>query len=182
MKRILTAFLYAFTITFAAAAHAAEVEMHTSQGVIVLAIDEENAPATAANFLQYAEDGFYDGLIFHRVIRYFVIQGGGFNASMEKSETREPIAFEQTGLSNVKYSISMPRLADPNSATSQFFINLMDNPQLNGNASGPGYAVFGRVIGGMEVVDSIAAVITGNRGPFPDVPVDNIIINKVVAK
>ena len=182
MKRILTAFLYAFTITFAAAAHAAEVEMHTSQGVIVLAIDEENAPQTAANFLQYAEDGFYDGLIFHRVIAGFVIQGGGFEPGMQMRQTREPITFEQTGLLNVKYSISMARTNDPHSATSQFFISVRDNPSLDGNGGQPGYAVFGRVIGGMEVVDSIAAVITGNRGPFRDVPVDNIIINKVVAK
>lgn len=185
---VLTAGIVLCCALFAAAAIAANVKMETSKGVIVLAIDEERAPATAANFLQYVRDGFFDGLIFHRVIPGFVIQGGGFLPDMTRRETRPPIMFEQTGLPNKKYSISMARTNDPHSATSQFFINLNDNANLDGTSGDPGYAVFGRVIEGMEVVDSIAAARTGalqipatpTTPPehYGDVPVADMIITK----
>ncbi len=172
----------AFGCAFAAAAAAgAMVKMDTSKGVIILAIDEEKAPKTAANFLQYAADGFYDGLLFHRVIAGFVVQGGGFEKGMQMRETRLPIFFEETGLLNVKYSISMARTKDPHSATSQFFISLNDNPNLDGFGGAPGYAVFGRVVEGMDIIDAIAAVETTKTADvngFKDVPVEDIIIIK----
>ncbi len=166
----------------AAPAAAGEVEMRTSQGVIVLEIDEESAPQTAANFLQYAAEGFFDGLIFHRVIPGFVIQGGGFEPGMEQRETRAPVAYEHTPLKNKKYAISMARTSNPDSATSQFFINLNDNKSLDGASGKPGYAVFGRVIEGKEVVDAIARAATGTVGRFRDVPLNDIVIEKAVAK
>lgn len=159
------------------AAGAAEVKVVTSLGEMRLFIDEKHAPATAANFLEYVEAGFFDGLLFHRVIPGFVIQGGGFEPGMNRRETRPPIALEAgTGLKNLKYTLSMARTQDPNSATSQFFINLNDNVSLDANAGSPGYAVFGKVTQGREVVDAIAAVATGNAGPFRDVPVEDVVI------
>lgn len=179
MKKFATALL---CLAAALPAAAAEVEMHTSKGLIVLDIDEENAPATAANFLQYARDGFFDGVIFHRIIPGFVIQGGGFEPGMQKRETRAPIQFEETGLKNAKYSISMARTNDPHSATSQFFINLNDNRPLDGGGGQPGYAVFGKVVEGAEVVDEIATVQTGNQQRYRDVPLEDIIIEKAVVR
>lgn len=147
-------------------AFAADVEFETSKGTIIIEVDEENAPISAANFLQYAEDGFYDGLIFHRVIPNFVIQGGGFTPNLKMRETRPPIRNEaDNGLKNKRYSLSMARTNDPHSATSQFFINLQDNDFLNFQAGNPGYAVFGHVKEGMDVVDDIAAVATDNEVP-----------------
>lgn len=161
--------------------HAAEVEMQTNKGNLRIFIDEKNAPVTAKNFLNYVREGFYDGLIFHRVIPNFVIQGGGFASGMQKRPTKASIINEASnGLKNLKYTLSMARTPDPDSATSQFFINLQDNTNLDPSASSPGYAVFGKVVEGMEVVDAIAQVKTGQVGPFRDVPAEDIVITQAV--
>lgn len=164
----------------AQAGTAAEVEMRTSKGVMVISVDEKRAPETAVNFLQYVRDGFFDGLIFHRVIPGFVVQGGGFTPDMQQRETRAPIQNEaDNGLKNKKYTLSMARTNDPHSATSQFFINLVDNASLDFDGPyPPGYAVFGEVISGQEVVDAIAAVKTTTVGHYRDVPETPVIIEK----
>ncbi|MGB7756314.1 MAG: peptidylprolyl isomerase [Salinisphaera sp.] len=150
----------------------------TNLGDIHIDVDEENAPISAENFLAYAREGFYDGVIFHRVIPGFVVQGGGFDENFNQKSTREPIRNESAnGLDNERGTLSMARTQDPHSATSQFFINLEDNEQLNDMGTRPGYAVFGRVVEGMEVVDAIAKVPTGAAGPFhQDVPQDTVKI------
>lgn len=150
----------------------------TNLGDIHIDVDQENAPISADNFLAYVRDGFYDGVIFHRVIPGFVIQGGGFDENFEQKSTREPIKNESAnGLDNERGTLSMARTQDPHSATSQFFINLEDNEALNDMGTRPGYAVFGRVVEGMEVVDAIAKVPTGAAGPFrQDVPQDTVRI------
>ena len=152
--------------------------LHTSAGDIVIELYPDQAPETVENFLQYVEDGFYAGTIFHRVVPGFVIQGGGFTPQMEQKRTREPVRNEASnGLANERGTLSMARTQDPHSATSQFFINLKDNTFLNpGGADPHGYAVFGRVVEGMEVVDRIAGMPTGRRGPFTDVPRDPPVI------
>lgn len=158
------------------------VKLETSKGDIVLALDTERAPETAANFIQYVRDGHYDGTIFHRVINGFMIQGGGFDKDMNQKETRLPIRNEaDNGLKNDAYTISMARTSDPHSATAQFFINVKDNDFLNFSSRTPqgwGYAVFGRVTEGQEVVDAIKAVKTGNRGFHQDVPIEPVVILK----
>jgi peptidyl-prolyl cis-trans isomerase B (cyclophilin B) len=158
------------------------VKLETSMGDIVLTLNPEKAPATVANFLTYVREGFYDGTIFHRVIKGFMIQGGGFDARMEKKQTRAPIANEaDNGLANVKGSIAMARTADPNSATSQFFINTVDNDFLNyraKNAKGWGYCVFGSVSEGLAVVQKIEQVVTGSQGFYRDVPQTPVLIKK----
>ena len=149
------------------------VLLKTSLGDITVELDEDKAPASAANFLTYVQDGFYNGTVFHRVIDGFMIQGGGYDSALEKRATRAPIANESyNGLKNVRGSIAMARTNDPHSATSQFFINLVDNPFLDaGSNSQHGYTVFGKVISGMEVVDKIGKLPTGARAPFEqDVP------------
>ena len=152
----------------------------TSMGEISMELDMGKAPITAKNFLKYAQDGFFDGTIFHRVIPNFVIQGGGFNAEMQQKETRSPIRNEAgNGLKNLRGTISMARTADPHSASSQFFINLRDNPNLDANSSNAGYAVFGKIVKGMQVVDKIAGVRTSNRDGHQNVPVENVIVNSV---
>lgn len=159
-------------------------EMTTSLGGVTLAIDELYAPTTAANFEDYVTVGFYDGLIFHRVIDNFMIQGGGFEPGLLQRETADPIAIEsKNGLKNYRGRIAMARTTVPNSATSQFYINVVDNHFLDQpNASdGYGYTVFGGVIAGMDVVDQIRAVETGNVGGFGDVPVEDVLINSIVA-
>jgi cyclophilin family peptidyl-prolyl cis-trans isomerase len=159
-----------------------QVKMDTTLGPIVLELDEEKAPQTVANFLQYARDGYYEGTIFHRVIADFMIQGGGFTADLQKKDTRPTIPNEaKNGLKNVRGSIAMARTADPNSATAQFFINVKDNAFLDyPGQDGWGYAVFGQVLEGIEVVDQIRQTPTGPAGPFPkDVPQTPVIINKV---
>lgn len=164
---------------------AAEVEMRTNKGVMVIAVDEKRAPQTAANFLQYVREGFFDGLIFHRVIPGFVVQGGGFTPAMEKRPTRAAIQNEAgNGRKNAKYTLSMARTQDPHSATSQFFINLADNAKLNYSpATGnPGYAVFGEVTEGREVVDAIAAVKTATVDHRRDVPETPVVIEKAIVK
>ncbi len=159
------------------------VEMATSKGVITLQLDAKSAPLTVANFLEYVKSGHYDGTIFHRVIPGFVIQGGGMESGMREKATRAPIENEaDNGLKNLTGTICMARTNDPHSATSQFFINLKDNSFLDHtekSGSGWGYAVFGRVISGMEVVEAIAAVQTGNAGYHQDVPSEDIVVEKV---
>ncbi len=161
------------------------VKLETTKGAIVIEVNETAAPVTAANFLQYVKDGFYDGTIFHRVIPNFMIQGGGFTPDMKQKTTRPPIVNEaKNGLKNKRGTLAMARTNDPNSATAQFFINLVDNANLDYSARNPGYAVFGQVVEGMDVVDAIAKVKTGIKGMFQDVPDEPIIIKsaKVVSK
>lgn len=156
--------------------------IHTSMGDITVELDEDRAPATVANFRRYAEDGFYNDTIFHRVIPGFVIQGGGMEPGMVEKDTREPIENEaDNGLKNLRGTLSMARTSDPHSASSQFFINLVDNGYLNHTSktnAGWGYAVFGKVVAGLDVIDKIAAVKTGRSGMHRDVPVEDIIIEK----
>jgi len=158
------------------------VKLETSMGEIVLELNSEKAPATAANFLQYVKDGFYNGTIFHRVINGFMIQGGGFDAQMNQKTTRGPINNEaNNGLANAPYTIAMARTQDPHSATAQFFINVADNKMLNHRDQtlpGWGYAVFGKVVKGQEVVDKIKAVATANQGMHQNVPVEPVTIIK----
>ncbi len=158
------------------------VKLQTSMGDITLELYPEKAPLTVANFLQYVKDGFYDGTIFHRVINGFMIQGGGLDAQMQQKPTRAPIKNEaDNGLRNEAYTIAMARTAVPDSATSQFFINVADNKNLNHTSKTPagwGYAVFGRVVQGKDVVDAIKAVATTTKGFHGDVPVEPVTILK----
>ena len=158
------------------------IKLHTTLGTITLELDQARAPATAANFLQYARDGFYDGTLFHRVIANFMIQGGGMEAGMKQKTTRSPIRNEaDNGLKNQKGSIAMARTSDPHSATAQFFINLKDNDFLDfraANSQGWGYCVFGRVTEGMDVVETIAKVATTSRRGHQDVPADDVVIER----
>ncbi len=177
---------YAFTLLLALAMHTATAQNHpqvdfdTSAGQFRLELRADKAPETVANFLRYVRDGFYNNTIFHRVINDFMIQGGGFTADFDKKKARDPIQNEAAnGLKNLKGSIAMARTGDPHSATAQFFINVQDNQFLNhrapqGNAWG--YAVFGKVISGMEVIDRIKLAPTGRRGAYGDVPVETILI------
>ena len=159
------------------------VVMETSLGNITLELFQEQAPVTVENFLQYVNDGFYAGTVFHRVIQQFMIQGGGMTADMQQKPTRDPIRNEATnGLSNERGTIAMARTNVVDSATAQFFINTVNNAPLDNrgtDARSYGYAVFGRVTDGMDVVDRIAAVSTGTRGPHRDVPVEPVVINGV---
>jgi len=160
------------------------VRLTTGDGAIVVELDRAKAPVTVENFLQYVKDRHFEGTVFHRVIPGFMVQGGGFTAKFEEKKTRDPIKLEAgNGLSNVRGSIAMARSADRDSATSQFFINLVDNGVSRGprnlDTMGGGYAVFGTVVEGMEVVDKIAAIPTGPGGPFSkDVPFRNALITK----
>jgi len=158
------------------------VTLHTNFGAIKLKLFEDKAPISVKNFKQYVQDGFYDGTIFHRVIGNFMIQGGGFDANMQQKSTNAPIKNEaNNGVSNKKYTIAMARTNDPHSATAQFFINVVDNAFLDftaPNASGWGYAVFGEVIEGTDVVEQIKAVKTGNKNGHSDVPLENVVITK----
>ena len=159
------------------------IRMHTTHGAITLALDTEKAPQTVENFLEYARDGHYDGTIFHRVIDGFMIQGGGFTPGMNEKNTRSPIKNEaDNGLRNERGTISMARTNDPHSASAQFFINVNDNHFLNHTAPTPqgwGYAVFGQVTEGMDVIDAIKGVATGNYHSFQDVPREDVIIERV---
>src|SRR6185295_4941204 len=153
------------------------VEMSTSAGTLRIELDDAKAPASVENFLAYARAGHYDGTVFHRVIKGFMIQGGGFAPGMQQKPTREAIANEAgNGLKNHKYTLAMARTSAPHSATAQFFINTADNEFLNFKSESPqgwGYAVFGRVVSGQDVVDAIEKVRTGNRGGHGDVPLDD---------
>ncbi|HEU0231065.1 MAG TPA: peptidylprolyl isomerase [Burkholderiaceae bacterium] len=158
------------------------VDLHTNMGDIVIELNPEKAPKTVANFLTYVKEGFYDGTIFHRVINNFMIQGGGFEVGMKQKQTHAPIENEaDNGLKNDKYTVAMARTSDPHSATAQFFINVANNEFLNFTAPTPngwGYAVFGKVVEGTDVVDKIKQVKTGNKGFHQDVPVEDVIIEK----
>ena len=158
--------------------------METSMGTITLELNEEKAPETVKNFVRYAKEGHYDGTVFHRVIDGFMIQGGGFTKDMNQKETHEPIRNEaMNGLKNLRGTIAMARTMVVDSATSQFFINLVDNGFLDFQSPTPqgfGYAVFGKVTDGMEVVDKIAKVRTGFHGPHQNVPDPAVLIKKVV--
>lgn len=158
------------------------VTIETNYGTIKLELDFEKAPKTAANFKQYVEEGFYDGTIFHRVIDGFMIQGGGMTEDMNEKTTRDPIENEaDNGLSNNAGTVAMARTMDPHSATAQFFINVKDNDFLNHsgkNTQGWGYCVFGKVVEGMDVVNKIKGVATGNKGFHQDVPNDAVTIEK----
>ena len=177
MKKILLAVALAGQAMLAAAANPL-VELKTSAGTIVLELYPEKAPKTVANFLEYVKSGFYDGLIFHRVIDGFMIQGGGMNAKLEEKPTRAPIENEaKNGLKNDAGTIAMARTQNPHSASAQFFINLEDNRSLNyPSPDGWGYAVFGKVTGGMDVVRKIGKEPTTTRGYQRDVPVTPILI------
>ena len=158
------------------------VKLETSMGDIILELDEEKAPKTVANFLSYVQDGHYDGTIFHRVIDGFMIQGGGMTADMTEKATKAPIENEaDNGLKNEAYTVAMARTPDPNSATSQFFINVKNNEFLNHSAKTPqgwGYAVFGKVAKGHGVVNKIKGVATGRKGMHDDVPDEPVVITK----
>lgn len=156
------------------------VQLDTTKGAIVIELDAERAPRTVENFLAYVKSDHYAGTIFHRVIDGFMIQGGGYTPTLEARPTRAPVALEsRNGLSNVRGSIAMARTADPDSATSQFFINVVDNPRLDyPRPDGNGYAVFGKVVKGMEVVDAIKSVPTGTQGEFENVPTEPVVIEK----
>ena len=162
------------------------VTMETNKGVITLKLDREKAPDSVENFVTYAKSGHYDGTIFHRVIPGFMIQGGGFDTSMQQKDTNPPIKNEAAnGLKNDKGTVAMARTNVPDSATSQFFINVKDNDFLNHTSPTPqgwGYAVFGKVTDGMDVVESIENVATANKGGQQDVPVSDVIIEKVTVQ
>ena len=163
------------------AAHAQKVKLATSAGDIVIELDAAKAPKTVENFVGYVKAGHYDGTIFHRVIPTFMIQGGGMTADMKEKSTRAPIPLEsRNGLSNLRGNVAMARTGDPNSATAQFFINVQDNERLDAaNArDGNGYAVFGKVVSGMDVVDKIRDTPTGSRPPHENVPTMPITIKK----
>lgn len=160
---------------------AAQVQFETNVGNFVVDVNEKAAPKTAANFLRYVNEGFYNNTIFHRVIANFMVQGGGFEAGMVQKETHAPIPLEsKNGLTNKRGTIAMARTMDPNSATSQFFINLKNNHFLDANQSpdGNGYAVFGQVVSGMDTIDKIAQVKTHSVGYHDDVPLRNVVIKK----
>jgi peptidyl-prolyl cis-trans isomerase B (cyclophilin B) len=163
-----------------------QVELHIKDyGVITLELNSEKAPKSAANFLAYVTKGHYDNTIFHRVIPGFMVQGGGMEPGMAQKSTDKPIDNEaNNGLKNTNYTVAMARTGEPHSATAQFFINVADNGFLNHSAptsSGWGYAVFGKVISGTEIVDKIKAVKTGRKGYHDDVPLDDVVIEKAVA-
>lgn len=160
------------------------VELNTTAGLIRLELDEEKAPVTVANFVDYVNAGHYDGTVFHRVIKGFMIQGGGFEPGLKQKPTKEPIQNEaNNGLKNDKYTVAMARTSAPHSASAQFFINGTNNDFLNfksESAQGWGYAVFGKVVAGTEVVDQIEKVKTGRKGFHDDVPLEDIVITKAV--
>ena len=170
--------------TSAAAQNAPKVKFATTAGDFVVEVYPDKAPKTVENFLQYVKDKHYDGTVFHRVIENFMVQGGGFDANYVQKKTRAPVAHEgrealaKGGPKNEVGTLAMARTNDPNSATAQFFINVKDNSFLDPNAQQPGYTVFGKVVGGMDVVQKIKVTPTGPGGPFPsDVPKTPILIN-----
>ena len=184
LKRSLMILLAAATLPLAALhAHATNVVLHTNHGAITIELFQEQAPASVENFLTYVEEGHYDGTVFHRVIDGFMIQGGGFDQDLRQKPTRDAITNEaDNGLRNERGTLAMARTGAPHSATAQFFINVEDNRFLDhqGTHSGQawGYAVFGRVVEGMDVVDAIKRVPTGSRGSFQDVPREAVVIER----
>jgi peptidyl-prolyl cis-trans isomerase A (cyclophilin A) len=182
MKK-LSALLFAFALALPAihASAAPTVEMKTNQGTIVIELDAEKAPKTVENFVQYVKEGFYAGTIFHRVIDGFMIQGGGFEQGMKEKPTKKPIENEaKNGLKNLPGTIAMARTRDPHSASSQFFINLVNNDKLDyPSFDGWGYAVFGKVTQGFDIVQKIGKTQTGNSGYFQNVPTAPIVIESI---
>ncbi len=175
----------AFCLLGAAPALAQQVKLATSMGDIVVALDPDKAPKTVANFLEYVKAGHYDGTVFHRVIPNFMIQGGGMTPDLQEKSTRAPIPLEaRNGLKNSRGTIAMARTSNPNSATAQFFINVKDNLFLDADQArdGNGYAVFGHVVSGMDVVDKIRSVPTGSKGPYSDVPLKPVTIEKATVE
>jgi peptidyl-prolyl cis-trans isomerase B (cyclophilin B) len=160
------------------------VEMTTSAGAMRIELDDVKAPASVENFLSYVRKGHYDGTVFHRVIKGFMVQGGGFEPGMKQKPTAEPIANEaNNGLKNLHYTLAMARTSAPHSATAQFFINTTDNAFLDFKSESPqgwGYAVFGKVVSGQDVVDRIEGTRTGRRGMHDDVPLEDVVIERVV--
>ncbi|MFW6375285.1 MAG: peptidylprolyl isomerase [Guyparkeria sp.] len=173
-----TALIASLALVSLSATAETQVRLQTNHGPIVIELFDEKAPATVDNFVAYVRDGFFDGTIFHRVIPGFVIQGGGFTEDFERKSTRAPVENEaDNGLKNRRGTLSMARTSDPDSATSQFFINLEDNASLDQRPGNAGYAVFGRVVEGMDTVDAIAAIPTGAAGPFrQDAPRETVRI------
>ncbi|MFZ6656073.1 peptidylprolyl isomerase [Undibacterium sp. TJN19] len=172
--------LFAGSLTVPLAAQP-QVTMVTSQGTIVLELNPAKAPITVDNFLQYVESGFYVNKIFHRVISNFVVQGGGFTTDLQQPATLAAIKLETpNGLSNLRGTVAMARTSDANSATSQFFLNVVDNTSLDGLTSGTGYAVFGKVVTGLDIMDKIKAVPTTTVNGMTDVPVTPILINSMI--
>ena len=161
------------------------VEITTSAGVLRVELDDEKAPASVANFLAYVAKGHYDNTVFHRVIKGFMVQGGGFEPGMKQKPTDAPVANEaNNGVKNKHYTLAMARTSAPHSATAQFFINATDNGFLDFKSESPqgwGYAVFGRVVSGMDIVDAIENMATGRKGGHDDVPLDDVVIQRVVA-
>lgn len=159
------------------------VQMQTSAGTLRIELDDQKAPLSTANFLEYVKNGHFDGTVFHRVIKGFMVQGGGFEVGMKQKASGAPIKNEaNNGLKNKRYTLAMARTSDPHSATAQFFINAADNAFLDHtaeNASGWGYAVFGRVVEGTEIVDAIEKVRTGRKGFHDDVPLEDVLIERV---
>ncbi len=174
-------FLCAIFFSFSAFAANPQLEVKTSQGAIVIELYQDKAPKTVENFLQYAKDGFFNGTIFHRVIPGFMIQGGGFTPDMKQKETRAPIQNEaKNGLKNETGTLAMARTSDPHSASAQFFINLKDNSFLDyPGRDGWGYAVFGKVVQGLDIVQKIAKVPTSNAGPHQNVPTTPVVIESI---
>ena len=179
MKKHLIAFALLASSALSALAANPMVELKTTQGDIVVEVFADKAPKSADNFIQYVKDGFYNGTVFHRVIDGFMIQGGGFDADMKQKSTRAPIENEaRNGLRNEVGTLAMARTADPHSASSQFFINLVANTALDyPSRDGWGYAVFGKVVKGLDVVETIAKLPTANRGFHQNVPVESVIVN-----
>ena len=185
LARCAASALFVAALSLSAAAQAQKVKLSTSAGDIVIELDAAKAPKSVANFLEYVKAGHYDGTVFHRVIASFMIQGGGMTADMKEKVTRAPIPLEsKNGLGNARGTVAMARTNDPNSATAQFFINVNDNERLNASNSpdGNGYAVFGKVVSGMDVVDKIRDVPTASKGPYGDVPTTPITINKATVE
>ena len=178
-KIIASLFMITSLITSAASFAGPKVEFKTTMGNFVVDLDSVKAPKTTANFVNYVNSGFYNGTIFHRVINNFMVQGGGFTPEMQQKPTKSPIPLESNnGLSNVSYSIAMARTNIPDSATAQFFVNVVNNKNLDyPRPDGHGYAVFGMVIKGTETIDKIKVADTTRKGPFADVPATPIIIN-----
>ena len=174
---LLAAGLYAAASQTPGSAAAPKIELETSKGKIVIELYPDKAPLSVENFVKYVNEGFYDGLIFHRVVPGFVVQGGGYTPDFKPRQVRAPIKLEaQNGLSNLRGTVAMARTSNPNSATSQFFINLVDNTQLD--TLGGGYAVFGKVVQGLEVADAIAKLKLGPQGGPREAPVEGVVIKK----
>jgi cyclophilin family peptidyl-prolyl cis-trans isomerase len=187
MRHILAAFVLSLATSIAGAQSAlpastvpVNVRFETTVGTFVVELDAARAPLSTANFAQYVRDGHYDGTIFHRVISHFVVQGGGYTVDGQEKPTRPPIPNESgNGLSNRRGTVAMARHDDPHSANSQFYVNLVDNLSLDPGPTRWGYAVIGRVVEGMDVIDKIASVVTGSKPPLgDDVPVEPVVVNK----